>query len=267
MKKLWLAGLSTAVLAGLLAFLLLRGSASRKPPQADRPAFRPPAIRLASPTKVSHGTGQPDVKPKDAAVAPPETDDSLQRTICGRIVRLTGGAAETPVPVEGVKVRLKSRGAGIEEALLAHLPRLQATRPDGRFEFEGVPVGVWLRLEIDEPSSALRAFNFALHLEGARRRELGDIALEPGTDLVVKLLGQEEQPIEKGHVLVSAEEFPFQDFDFHESGRWAKMWAAECTSSSERFPDRTPSRPELLHTTPPEISRSSCRERSPSSSD
>src|SRR5262249_51634380 len=85
-------------------------------------------------------------------------------------------------------------------------PPTTLTGPDGGFQLTGVPAEVSLELEVDDASSAYRAF--ALELPEPKeeaRRDLGEIHLEPGTRLVVSLADSEEQPIEGAMVRVDPE--------------------------------------------------------------
>jgi hypothetical protein len=69
-------------------------------------------------------------------------------------------------------------------------PREIRTDAAGRFEFAGVPGGLSLRIEIDDPASAYRTLGFRLgEPDSEARRDLGDILLEPAAALTVELVG------------------------------------------------------------------------------
>jgi uncharacterized GH25 family protein len=242
--KLSIAFLASMGLAAALLFFLLRGQKVEEGPLAGREVAGAPAA-AGSPRAVPEKAARPALEKKAAARGKKQTkaaEETLEEeppveggwTLSGRIVR-DGGTAGEPgaagagtVPVEGAIVYLKPhpRRTALEEAPPIR-PRKRTTGPDGRFELAGVPVKTWLRMEIDEPSSAYRTLSFTLkEPDGDTKKELGDIPLEPGGTLAVKLVGPRDEPIEKGKILVGRRSAsapgPLSAAGIHESRREAE---------------------------------------------
>lgn len=161
----------------------------------EQPALAGPAADTAekkAPTEARSGEG------RHASFAPDEV-----WLVVGRIVRLDEQG--DLVPVEGARVLMSAhpRKTRPEEA---PAPQERTTGPDGVFELAGCPGRVWMRLDIDEPSSAFRAFSFQLgEPDASGRRDLGDIPLEPALKLEIELVGPRGEAVEKGRVLVGRE--------------------------------------------------------------
>ncbi len=133
----------------------------------------------------------PSQEMSTAAVVFPVPAGKESWTVSGRILRRTGPVA---LPAAGVSVRLRPT------------PAIRTTGPDGRFEFSGVAAGSFY-LEYAGPSSALLGFDLSLDgPTGTPRRDLGDLLLEPGSTLVVRLVGPSGEPIREGRVLVRKDE-------------------------------------------------------------
>ncbi len=226
--------LSLAMVAGILFFLLNERHPSNQDEEAG-PAPDVVAAPAAAPVKKAArpATARPAAKPAarsdEAPVgAAPQTGGWL---ITGRIVRegppVDGGAPDpaATVPAEGVSVTLKShpRRTKPGEAIP---PATRITAADGLFEFAHVPGDRYMRMEIDEPSSALRTISFQLGDPPANdKKELGDIPIEPANTLVVKLEGPDGEEVKKGYVLVGrrfANRTSLQEQGFNESRREAE---------------------------------------------
>lgn len=129
--------------------------------------------------------------------------------LTGRIVRveeeaLGGEGPQLPgaEPVAGVRVRLKPHPRHPTDNPIAVHERV--TGRDGLFEFAGVPGDAWLRIEIDERSSAYRTLSFRMGDPGAEgHKDLGDVPIEPGTRLSFHVEGPGGAPVDKGTILVN----------------------------------------------------------------
>jgi protocatechuate 3,4-dioxygenase beta subunit len=205
--KLLAASIVSLVLIAALSLFLFRGAPgpgiAGGGPQLDgggaEPlpvAAEPPAAKLAD--EAAAAGSQPTAAALDAPASPPAAGPGW--TLTGRVVRRDAASAIEPVPDVAVIVRGHPRQTKPEDA---PPPIRVATDAAGRFEVQGVKPDVKLRLEVDEPSSALRALSFRLGTPGDdARRDLGDIPLEPGTTLAINVFGPDGAPVEKAEVLV-----------------------------------------------------------------
>jgi protocatechuate 3,4-dioxygenase beta subunit len=122
-------------------------------------------------------------------------------TLTGRVVHSEEGEetdARPVLPRAGVSVRLSITVEGLDPIL-----RELQTEPDGRFSFAALTPGAKLRLEVDEPGSALIAVAFALpEPQGGRRVDLGDVYLDPAHALRVRVVDATGSPIAGARVQV-----------------------------------------------------------------
>ncbi len=133
-------------------------------------------------------------------------------TISGRVVR-TGEPRGAEVgaswvgdqrPAAGAKVFLKPHPRKVSEGEAPPICR-RTCGPQGEFSFTGVPGGVWLRIEIDDPTSEYRtlSFRFEEPTDEEHSKDVGDIQVGPGAVLAVELRGTAEEPVRNGTVLVN----------------------------------------------------------------
>ena len=227
--------LSIAMVVGILFILLHERGPSNEAEDAAAPevAAAPKGVATA-PKKAA----RPAAPPRSAAKAAGKTEAAplaYPQTggwqITGRIVRESpaadGGAADpaAAVPAEGVAVILKSHPRRTKPG--QELPTItRTTGPDGKFEFAHVPGDRYMRMEIDEPASALRTISFQLGDPAADdKKELGDIPIEPANTMVIKLEGPDAETVRKGYVLVGrrfAGQTSLQAQGFNESRREAE---------------------------------------------
>ncbi len=196
------AGSLVFVAALCLLFLMKRGMPERRAPQSSRAASKP-AVAARSPKAVKKAKpAVPSPAPRKAeappAAVPVPAEGGWQ--ITGRIIR-DDDNARTIVPIEGVNVQLKPQAG--RKMLAEVLPRGVVTGPDGHFDLERVPGKHWMRIEIDEPSSAFRVLSLRLgEPQGDSNLDLGDIVLQPATTLSIQLIGPAGEPARGGRVLV-----------------------------------------------------------------
>jgi len=210
--KLSIAFLVSLALMGGLLFVLLKDRAPPGVIPPERTAEEPPKaapVRPEAPAEAPRPAEPAPAKKKvqvEASISSVATVDAVGGwVIAGRIVREVDAAAgEAPEePVAGVMVHLKPhpRRGRPEHAVYA---RKVVTGPDGLFELRGVPAAVYLRLEIDEPSSAYRTLSFQFsEPQGDSRKDLGDVLIEPGGTIRIHLVGPRGEPVEKGSILVN----------------------------------------------------------------
>ncbi|MBI4601044.1 MAG: carboxypeptidase regulatory-like domain-containing protein [Planctomycetes bacterium] len=198
---------ASLLLVAALALLLLSGRSEAPPGPGVKPAeplaevaidggeAAPAAERAPAPRPTAE-VEEPEARPASEAAPAPRPG----WTIAGRVVRPDGSGGL--VPAEGVAVLLVNHPRRTRPEDVPP-PQRRVTGTDGRFELTGAPAGIAMRIEVDEPSSALRCLSFRLGKpEGEGRRDLGDIPLEPASDLAVQVFGPGGAPVEQASVLV-----------------------------------------------------------------
>ena len=203
-------------------------------PAADPPGARVPETRIEDSLDTETGTAEVvdeslrEQEPEQAP--PPEELEPIpikgRWLITGRVVRDAEGATDNPLePVEGAQVHLKAhpRRTRPEDA---SRPRHRLTGADGRFAFAGVRGNRWIRLEVDMPSFARRTLSSELGVPDHKGRvELGDILLEPGRRLRIKVVGPRGEAVEGAEVIVGRKRTDraesLENTDFSESRRLA----------------------------------------------
>jgi protocatechuate 3,4-dioxygenase beta subunit len=218
MRRTWPI-LALAVAAGLAVFLVARGTG----PAARRVD---PVAPAASPAKAALQELSPDAAPEEPA-APAAEPLQGDWTITGRVLAERAAVGEDgsefleparqPVAGAAVRVRLAPPEDG-EETPPPRAPREVATGRDGRFAVASLPGETPLEIQVDAPGNALRILRLELDggVEGTeRRRDIGDIVLQPECTLVVRLVDPEGAPVEGAKVVISdlAEQGPGAPFE------------------------------------------------------
>ncbi len=201
---------SMVLMLGLSLLLLLRPSRRNDGTEGRHALEKKVATESSEPAESAEATEIPppavvDAVPKseEPAAGPVVFSPDEVWTLTGRIVRPDDSGALWPV--EGAEVALKPhpRRTKPEDA---PPPQKMVTGADGRFELPGCPGRLSMRVEIDEPSSAFRAFSFQLgDPDSTGRRDLGDIPLEAAMTLKIELVGPKGEAVEKGYILVGRE--------------------------------------------------------------
>src|SRR6185503_981645 len=159
---------SIVLLGGLLYFFVFRPEAPEKAPPLAEPG---PVAEAPAPKAIDPPAAKPALEKKEAPAGKREAERAAASsavvgtgrgwTMIGRIVR-EGAPGEASGPVAGAAVHLKPHPRLVRPEA-APKPARVVTGADGKFELIGVPGEVWLRLEIDEPSSAYRTLSFQLN--------------------------------------------------------------------------------------------------------
>ncbi len=196
------AGLAAVLFAcGALLLLLYRTPEDRaepEPPDAtaqDATAPAPEADNVAAMPK------EPIPSPALKATPPP-VRPANGCTVGARVLNGDGS------PAAGVAVHMKADAVQQGEAT-PFAERTVYTDEAGRFLLSGVPGRIALRLEIDEPRSALRALGFELRdAKGDETVDLGDLMLLLRQSLRLRIVGPDERPVERATVFAVANEYP-----------------------------------------------------------
>ncbi|MEM7263601.1 MAG: carboxypeptidase regulatory-like domain-containing protein, partial [Planctomycetota bacterium] len=207
---------SLLIIGGLLYVLLDQGGEPKTQPEDPQPELTddPP-----DPEEEAAEIATPEA-PEEAVEDKPESEEPDRQyrpllknggwKISGRLVEVPEDdlgldlpSYPNATPLRGVSVRLKPHPRHPTDDPIAVHERI--TGADGTFEYSGIPGDAWLRIEIDAPERVYRTLSFQLGSPDATaHKELGDLPLEIGTDLTVRLVDEQGGPIRKGTILINA---------------------------------------------------------------
>ena len=140
-------------------------------------------------------------KPLEAAS---DVDAETDGVVVGRVWRRDDDGMPRPLPGASVELAPMVRGTWVVDRRAE--PRVTESDPDGRFDIDGVEMGSY-HLAVDDRESASEMLWVTLRENDERgeRRDLGDILLEPGSDLLVDVVGPAGESIEGAVVRATPE--------------------------------------------------------------